>query len=859
MKRLITVFILFFAFVCNNFGSYVENMPYQLTQPNGEIINCFITGDEYYRRVFDENGFTIIRNPNTGYIVYAELENDSLIATNYIVGQINPALVGLTPNLDISIAKKTALREAFWQDVPVLPKPKSGGLRTGTLNNITIYIKFADGSFNYPKADIENLFTNPARGQSLMSYYRDVSNNTFNIISTFFPETEGTTILCYTDTHERNYYQPYDETTNPNGYHDSNDRRLREHELLHEAIVLLHGDIEAHFSAADLDYDNDGRVDNISFIVQGGAGAWSSLLWPHRWALYNYQPAYGNALYLNGKMVWDYFFVLENHLFEAGNGLQSVLCHELGHVLSAPDLYRGYVTDITPVGSWDLMASNTVPPQSQGAYVLSKYHKFIGELPEITSSGTYTVYHTMDRTQGHNVGYKIISPNSTIGEYYVIDYRKKTGINADYEVNIPGQGITISRINPTESNGNIYGGGYEYPVGSGNFHKDEIYIYRPNADNNTTAGTLSNAFFSNQTGRTAFNDTTNPPCFLTDNSLDDINISQISAAGGDSMTFYINMGLPGCAGVENFVPTVVGNHLYVSWVYTNVPNFSKIYLNGNLIEENLIATTTSYDFGNYLPSGVYNISIHAVYDEPCGEVISNFNGMLVGPTCNTIAIETFDSFGDGWQGASIDVIQNNFVIANIALENGYDDNFTIPVYSGMINFVWHKGSWDSEVSIIIKNYNNDVIYSNIYPALDTIAEGTNLFLYNNACIFCDVIPEIIICEGTTLDLTTAINYVEYPTNNFNISLYSDEEGENELQNNIIIPAQDTIYYVQVTANESSSVIKPINITVLPIPIIDIPDIIICGQNTTLPAPENYSNFTWYDNSYATISEPWEIY
>lgn len=44
-------------------ANYIENMHVRITQPNGEIINCFASGDEFYNWLHDANGFTIVKNP----------------------------------------------------------------------------------------------------------------------------------------------------------------------------------------------------------------------------------------------------------------------------------------------------------------------------------------------------------------------------------------------------------------------------------------------------------------------------------------------------------------------------------------------------------------------------------------------------------------------------------------------------------------------------------------------------------------------------------------------------------------------------------------------------------------------------
>ena len=78
-----------------------------------------------------------------------------------------------------------------------------------------------------------------------------------------------------------------------------------------------------------------------------------------------------------------------------------------------------------------------------------------------------------------------------------------------------------------------------------------------------------------------------------------------------------------------------------------------------------------------------------------------------------------DSYGDGWNGGYIDVIDvaTNMSIANMAaLDYGGGgqtyDTLTLAVCNGRnIRFAWHKGSWDSETSYTIYDINGDEIVS----------------------------------------------------------------------------------------------------------------------------------------------------
>ena len=80
---LIYVYIIFSSVAS---ATWFDDIPRTLTQPDGNIIHCFITGDQYVRRLHDQNDYTIILNQQDGYYYYAELSGHQLIPTTYKVG-----------------------------------------------------------------------------------------------------------------------------------------------------------------------------------------------------------------------------------------------------------------------------------------------------------------------------------------------------------------------------------------------------------------------------------------------------------------------------------------------------------------------------------------------------------------------------------------------------------------------------------------------------------------------------------------------------------------------------------------------------------------------------------------------------
>ena len=485
-------------------AAYLTNVPVKVSQPDGQVLNLFASGDEYYNWLHDKNGFTIMQDPGNGYYVYALKVSGDLVPSSLLPGKdVDPEVFGLQKQALTDPERRPAPEDIFHKPAIIVNAPHSG-----TLNNIVIFIRFSDESeFTDSISSYNSLFNTATAGaNSMRNYFYEVSYNALTIPSTFYP-TPGTTVISFQDSQPRNYYQPYNATTNPGGY--TSDRTAREHNLLKRAVDYVNG-LGQFPSGASIDSDGDGYVDNICFIVSGTPGAWSSLLWPHRWSLYSV------SAYIDGKRVYDYNFQLQTATLSWGVG---VLSHEMFHSLGSPDLYHYTDNGIAPVGGWDVMEDNANPPQHMLTHMKWKYGKWLSAVPQITASGTYTLNPTTSAT---NNCYKIASPNSAT-QYFMVEYRKRT---STFENSIPGEGLLVYRIN-TAATGNASG------------PPDEVYIYRPNGTNSVN-GTVSQANFSANAGRTAINDTTNPSSFLSDGTAGGLNISNVTAADSTISFDYDN-------------------------------------------------------------------------------------------------------------------------------------------------------------------------------------------------------------------------------------------------------------------------------------------------------------------------------
>lgn len=614
--------ILFSVFCQNLQAAYLKNVPVTLTQPDGSTLNCFASGDEYYSWLHDQNNYTIVQNHQNGFYVYAEFIDGELAPTPFIAGKADPQKAGLFANANIPAQQILQLRESFWKNTPSKPilnqqhgvqNTPQQTLNQGTINNLVIYIRFSDeAEYTDLNSVYDNMFNGVAGTSTMKNYFEEVSNNTLHITTTYYPKTTGTTVISYKDSQKRDYYQKYNSTTNTNGY-QSNNRTSREQTLLKNAVDYVATQVPG---TLNLDYNNDGYVDNVCFVISGAQGGWSDLLWPHRWALYS------TTANINGKRVWDYNFQLRDFLQNSGVG---VLAHEMFHTLGSPDLYHYTGNGISPVGGWDLMESTQKVPQHMLTYMKYRYGNWISSIPEIVTSGTYTLNPTTSLT---NTCYKIYSPYIA-EEYFIIEYRKKTGV---FESSVPGSGIIIYRIN------SLYDG-----KGNAQGPPDEVYIYRLNGTD-TINGTSSSANFSPSTGRTSFNKNTNPRCFLSDNTDGGLDISNITVVG-NTMSFTVNiLGFKPRTHFESSTTnTCIGKKVTLTDLSASFPNkWSWVITPNTFTYTDGTDSTSKHPIVNFTADGIYSVSLKASNSYGDSTSIKN-NYITVGTGVNIPFIEDFET------------------------------------------------------------------------------------------------------------------------------------------------------------------------------------------------------------------------
>ncbi len=507
--RKFVLYLVLFSLSLTLAGAPFSFLPHTITQPDGTEITCYVSGDEFFNWIHDAEGYSIIRGDD-GYWYYATRDGEEITSSPYRVNSVSPATTGLEKWVKISRDEYLKRRKRL--EIPVKGEAVKAP-HAGTINNLVIYIRFSgEGEIETTRTEYDDKL-NKVKDLSLKTYFQEVSYDQLTIESTHYPACSEpeTTNASYEDSHPRGYFQPYDATTNPIGYQTETESRLREHQLLVDAINWINENDPVP-AGLNTDMDDDGYVDNVCFMIKGQSDGWAELLWAHRWALYTY------PVFINDKRVWDYTFQPENQV------RVKTLCHEMFHTLSAPDLYHydDGGLNLDPVGTWDIMEQGS---GHMGAWMKFKYSDstWITSIPVITEPGTYTL-NPLTSSTGNC--YKIPSPFSS-NEFFVVEYRQRTG---DFEGTLPGDGLLVYRINSDFRGNANFDNLYVF---------DEVYIYRPGG---TVAknGILGNAHFSSTVGRTVINDMTDPNCFLHDNTAGGLRISSVTAAD-ETISFYVGM------------------------------------------------------------------------------------------------------------------------------------------------------------------------------------------------------------------------------------------------------------------------------------------------------------------------------
>lgn len=313
---------------------------------------------------------------------------------------------------------------------------------------------------------------------------------------------------------------------------DHYERYLREHTSLKYVLS------QAQMSG-DLDSDDDGYIDALTFIFEGveETVGWNDLLWAHQWSLFNlsslssYSSLLPTVLKMHGvrdasrsdfsslvditlanyykgdsgnqARCYKYNLYLFSHLCQTSYGQierlvddegretisSFTLTHELGHVLGLPDFYV-YNDDENEdaVAYWDLMAYNY---KGAPMYMTTYNREKLGYLQEenvvkITKEGTYTLNATCydelynNGENSGNILALVYEDPDYEGQKIYMEYRLQEGAFESYYKNhyytSKQDGLIVYRVDEGVKQDSSHSGG----TSAGNYYgyPYNMYVFR---------------------------------------------------------------------------------------------------------------------------------------------------------------------------------------------------------------------------------------------------------------------------------------------------------------------------------------------------------------------------------------------
>ncbi|MCB1678983.1 MAG: M6 family metalloprotease domain-containing protein [Halioglobus sp.] len=415
---------------------------FKFTQPDGSQFEARGWGDQHYAVFETLDGYTVVKNPATGFYELAELSRDGTMLEpipgrpqGNLDGRRSSVPRGLRINRDAARAsgmegamrlggrrcdqrrleRKNLMRAARTLGGPVMAPPQRATV--GDFTGLCLLIEFPDEAGAVPRDEVEQFCNQPGyRGfgnnGSVSDYFRDNSNGLCryqNIVADY-----------YRAQHPKSYYT---DPTIPQG--------VRARQLILEAIAHLEAN---NFDFTPLTADGQGFVYAMNIYYAGEVvNNWSEGLWPHAWHLAN------PVQVAQGKSLFDYQFTDLSQQLTLGT-----FCHENGHMLcDYPDLYD-YGGESGGAGAYCLMCAggniNERNPTNISAY-LKRLSGWASSVISIQQNQTVSLH------AGNNE-FAFYAKNT--GEYFIVENRAKTARDAA----LPDEGLAIWHVDEDGNNSN---------------------------------------------------------------------------------------------------------------------------------------------------------------------------------------------------------------------------------------------------------------------------------------------------------------------------------------------------------------------------------------------------------------------
>ena len=327
----------------------------KVVQPNGDTITVIPVGDEYASWYeLEGNGQIVDKDASVNEWKYVSVNAGNLVLTETvkkadimmrssepaaIADERRKAIMAIlnrqrantiayedsmanTVNMDDSITAQYVAEHGLpvQTKAPTTPLPTTGNVKI-----LTILVQFSDVKFKDPsgiRQQIDNMINQigyciPGSDNvtgSVRDFYRDASYGKLDITSTV--------VGPYTMEHTQAYY----------GENKKNGDDKRAGKLVYQALCAASKDVDMR----QFNNNDDLSVECVHIVYAGHGesegghkGPYANCIWPH-------------MSYMSGMVkdwVWISRYMVTPELY--GNSYSGIgtICHELGHILGAPDFY----------------------------------------------------------------------------------------------------------------------------------------------------------------------------------------------------------------------------------------------------------------------------------------------------------------------------------------------------------------------------------------------------------------------------------------------------------------------------------------------------------------------------------------
>ncbi len=414
---------------------------FTFTQPDGTKIKVRGWGDQHYAVFETLDGYTVVKNPSTGFFEIAQLSNDGtrLEPAPGPQGNLDGTRVRVQPGLRINREaarargsegalrlggrrcdqrreqRKSLARAARALGGPALAPPQRATV--GDFVGLCLLIDFSDEPGTISRDEVDNFcnqqgYSGFGNSGSVSDYFRDNSIGRCrytNIVADY-----------YRAQHPKSFY------TDP-----TIEQGVRARQLIVEALTHLQAN---NFDFSPLTADSGGFVYAMNVYYAGEVvNNWAEGLWPHAWHLAT------PVVLAPGKSAFDYQFTDMSQQLTLGT-----FCHENGHMLcDYPDLYD-YGSESSGVGAYCLMCAGGNINEKNPTHISAYLKRLSGWARNVTA-----IQHNqqVDLASGEN-DFAMFAKNS--GEYFIVENRRKSG----RDVSLPDEGLAIWHVDEDGSNNN---------------------------------------------------------------------------------------------------------------------------------------------------------------------------------------------------------------------------------------------------------------------------------------------------------------------------------------------------------------------------------------------------------------------